>query len=752
MKSRKIAELNNTTGMHDRGPENRHMANAPHLKLVTGPDTAQGVAWLETLAPDYAPSDIDLLARALNWVTPLLHGKAATSGEPALEHALNVAAMLRELRLGADCLAASLLAPAATNHERVISVRDGFGAQVAELADGVERMALIGDLGDLGYGTARADGANQLEGLRKMLLAMAQDVRVVLIKLADHTQTMRDVVKSDDAGLRHAMARLARDIYAPLANRLGIWQFKWELDDLALRILEPAIYKKIAALLDEKRRDREHNIEAAIARLRAEFARVGISAEISGRPKHIYSIYNKMRRKEVGFDALYDVRAVRVLVDDVGACYAALDVVHRLWAPVPAEYDDYIAKPKNNDYRSLHTAVVGDEGKPLEIQIRTFDMHQHAELGVAAHWRYKDGSRGDAGYDGKIAWLRQIVEWKDEIADANGATARFRLDLFADTIYVLTPQGRVIDLPRDATPIDFAYHVHTDLGHRCRGARVDGAMVPLDTSLKNGQRVEIIAAKQGGPSRDWLNPALGFLKSAGARGKVRQWFNRLNLEASIAEGRANVEKELQRQGMTGVSLDKLAQTLGFAKLNDFLAETGRGEISARQIQVALREDEALPAVSEEAPIVHKPRAQPGGILIVGVDKLLTVPARCCKPAPPDAIIGFVSRGRGVTIHRRGCDNVKRLAAERLIEADWGVAANATFPVDVVIEATDRTGLLRDITEIFSREHINVTATNTASRDASARMVLTVEIANVGALKRVLAMVANVAGVTRAARR
>ncbi|MEO7725892.1 MAG: bifunctional (p)ppGpp synthetase/guanosine-3',5'-bis(diphosphate) 3'-pyrophosphohydrolase, partial [Burkholderiales bacterium] len=692
------------------------MANAPHLKLVTGPDTAQGTAWLEKLVPDYAAPDVDLLARTLDWVTPLLHDEVAKSGEPAFVHSLNVATMLRGLKLGADCLAASLLAPAAVSHDRVVAMRDSFGAQVAELADGVARMALIEDLGDA---NAHSDSSHQLEGLRKMLLAMSQDVRVVLIKLADHTQTLRFAVKSDDAQLRHAMARLARDIYAPLANRLGIWQFKWELEDLALRILEPAIYKQIAALLDEKRRDREHYIEAAITRLRAEFARAGIDAEVNGRPKHIYSIYNKMRRKEVHFDGLYDVHAVRVLVDDVGACYAALDIVHRLWTPVPGEFDDYIAKPKNNDYRSLHTAVVGDEGKPLEVQIRTFDMHQHAELGVAAHWRYKDGSRSDAGYDGKIAWLRQVVEWKDEIADAGDATARFRLDLFADTIYVLTPQGRVIDLPRDATPIDFAYHVHTDLGHRCRGARVDGALVPLDTPLRNGQRVEIIAAKQGGPSRDWLNPTLGFLKSAGARGKVRQWFNRLNLEASMAEGRAAVEKELQRQGMTGVSLDQLAQTLGFAKLNDFFAETGRGEISARQIQVALREEDASPAVSDEAPVVHRPRARPGGILIVGVDKLLTVPAKCCKPAPPDPIIGFVSRGRGVTIHRRGCDNVKRLAAERLIAADWGVAADATFPVDVVIEARDRTGLLRDITEIFSREHINVTATNTASRDASA---------------------------------
>ncbi len=724
------------------------MSRAPQLKLVTVPGHERAAAWLATLGADYAEPDVEMLRRVLEWLSPLLHDNLIKGGEPALDHALNVATILRDLKLDAGCLAAGMLAAVAARHDIVLEIRDRFGARIAELADGAARMAMIESLGE---GTARADGSAQLEGLRKMLLAMAQDVRVVLIKLAEHTEIMRCVVKCDDMQLRHDMARLARDIFAPLANRLGVWQLKWELEDLALRILQPESYQRIARQLDEKRSGREQYIDTAIARLREEFARANIAAEISGRPKHIYSIYNKMRRKGVDFEELYDVRAVRVLVNDVKDCYTALDVVHGLWAPLSGEFDDYIAKPKGNDYRSLHTAVVGAQGKPLEIQIRTFEMHQHAEFGVAAHWRYKEGARSDDAYDEKIAWLRQIVEWKDEVADAGAAAVPFRRGLFADTIYVLTPQGRVIDLPRDATPIDFAYHVHTDLGHRCRGARVDGTLVPLNTPLANGQRVEIIAAKLGGPSRDWLNPALGFLRSAGARGKVRQWFNRLNHEASVAEGRDIVEKELQRQGATGINLDKLAQEFGFAKLNDFLAETGRGEISPRQLQVALRVADTAP-VAEEPPIVRKPRAQPGGILIVGVDKLLTVPAKCCKPAPPDAIIGFVSRGRGVTIHRRGCGNVKRLAAERLIAADWGAAAQATFPVDVVIEATDRTGLLRDITEIFSRERINVTATNTASRDASARMLLTVEIGNLNELKQVLALIANVPGVTRASRR
>ncbi len=730
------------------------MVRATHLKLVTPPGDDHAAGWLAAVGADYTASDALLVKRALEWFAPRVAGHALISGEPALAHALGTASILRELKLDAECLAASLLAQVTDTHEAVLAVRDAFGARIAELAEGVARMALIESLGS--RASRSGDEAAQLEGLRKMLLAMVQDVRVVLVKLADHAQTMRFAVKCDDVQLRHAMARLALDIFAPLANRLGVWQLKWELEDLALRILEPETYKRIAGLLDEKRSDRERYIDEVVMRLREELERAAVRTEISGRPKHIYSIYHKMRRKGVDFDALYDVRAVRVLANDVKDCYTALGIVHSLWTPLPKEFDDYIAKPKSNDYRSLHTAVIGPEGKPLEIQIRTQEMHQHSELGVAAHWRYKEGMREgprrDAGYDEKIAWLRQIVEWKDQVADSGELAAQFRSELFADTIYVLTPQGRVIDLPKDSTPIDFAYHVHTDLGHRCRGAKVNGTMVPLNTPLRNGQQVEITAAKQGGPSRDWLNPALGFLKSAGARAKVRQWFNRQNHEASVTQGRDLVDKELQRHGLTGINLDKLAQQFEFDKLNDFLAEVGRGGIGPRQLQTALRADGAPPAPAGNQPIVRKSRAQPGGILVVGVDKLLTVPARCCKPAPPDPIIGFVSRGRGVTIHRKGCRNIARLAAERLVAADWGVSPDATFPVDIVIEANDRTGLLRDVTEILSRERINVTATNSASRDAAARMLLTVEISNLDQLNRMLVLIREVRGVARAARR
>ncbi|HET7159028.1 MAG TPA: bifunctional (p)ppGpp synthetase/guanosine-3',5'-bis(diphosphate) 3'-pyrophosphohydrolase, partial [Burkholderiales bacterium] len=576
-----------------------------------------------------------------------------------------------ELKLDSNALCAALLYPALDlSADALITVRDKFGAVIADLAVGVARMAQINLLSSRSAGAAHKpqQQAAQLESLRKMLLAMVQDVRVVLIKLADHLQHLRFVVKGDDPKLRRAAGELTRDIFAPLANRLGVWHVKWELEDLAFHLLEPDAYKEIARLLDEKRLDRERYIAAVIATLKVELAHAGIAAEVTGRPKHLYSIYKKMQSKNIGFEALHDVRAVRVLVNDVKDCYAALGLVHHLYSPIPKEFDDYIARPKSNHYRSLHTAVIGPEGKSVEVQIRTYEMHQHAELGVAAHWRYKEAARSDRTYDEKIAWLRQILEWKDEVGDASELAERFKTELFADTIYVLTPQGRVIDLPKGATPIDFAYHVHTELGHRCRGAKVDGVIVALNTPLKNGQQVEIRTAKTGGPSRDWLNPALGFIKSQGSRGKVRQWFNRQNFEADVAQGRMTLEKELHRHGATSMNLDRLAADMGFERLNDLLVEIARGEIGPKQLQDAITpaivEFEAAP---ELHPASRKPRSTGrGGVLIVGVDKLLTLTARCCKPAPPEPIVGFVTRGRGVTVHRADCVNVKRLDPERCV--------------------------------------------------------------------------------------
>jgi GTP pyrophosphokinase len=602
-------------------------------------------------------------------------------GEATLEQALGTVAIVAELELDGEARSAALLAPAVRQDpKRLVEIAERCGAMVAELAAGVARMGQIRALSGAAPSAPAADQAAQLEALRKMLLAMVQDIRVVLVELAAHTQALRGLVRSGSAETGRDTARLTHDIYAPLANRLGVWHLKWEMEDLAFRVLEPDTYKAIARKLDEKRVDRERYIESVIAQLKGELGRAGIAAEVYGRPKHIYSIYKKMHAKTLDFESLNDVRAVRVLVRDIKDCYAALGLIHNLWTPLPGEFDDYIAKPKSNQYRSLHTAVVGPEDKALEVQIRTHEMHQHSELGVAAHWRYKEGTRGDQGYDRKIGWLRQILEWKGETINPGELAERFRSGLFEDTIYVLTPQDRVVALAKGSTPVDFAYHVHTELGHRCRGARVDGAMVPLNTPLANGQRVEILAAKQGGPSRDWLNSGLGYVRSAVARAKIRQWFNRQHAEIAVAQGRFVVEKELRRHGMTALKLEKLASHLGFAETDEFLAEVGRGEIRTGLLDQALAAlDPRAPAAApveprRAAPARRAPSARRGSVLVVGVDRLLTVPAKCCKPAPPDAIVGFITKRRGVTIHREGCASLKRLDAQRRVSAEWGERA------------------------------------------------------------------------------
>jgi GTP pyrophosphokinase len=602
-------------------------------------------------------------------------------------------------------------------------------------------------------GPRQADRAAQLESLRKMLLAMVQDVRVVLIKLADQVQLLRELAATGDAQGRENAAGDTMDLFAPLANRLGVWQIKWELEDLAFRCLEPHTYKNLARQLDEKRVDRETYIAKVVQLLRAELAAAGIAGEVAGRPKHIYSIWRKMQSKGVGLEDLFDVRAVRVLVNDDKECYAVLGLVHNLWTPVPREFDDYIAKPKANEYRSLHTAVMGPEGKVLEVQIRTHEMHQHAELGVAAHWRYKEAVKGDAAFDDRIAWLRRILDWRDELADAGELAEFFKTELFQDSVYVVTPQGRVIDLPRGATPVDFAYHVHSELGHRCRGAKVNGQIVPLTYALSNGQRVEIITARDGGPSRDWLNPALGYLKSNRARAKVRQWFNSQQLEEATTHGRALLERELHRLGKTDQNLDELAARLNFARVEEMFAAFGRAEVTPRQLQSAIVGAEAFPvapAAEAKAPSPTRPGA--GAILIVGVDKLLTVLARCCKPAPPDPIVGFVTRGRGVTVHWQDCRNVARLAAERLIAADWGKTGEARFPVDVEIFAGAHPALLRDILDIFTREKVRVISRKSVSHDLNARIAFTLEVEGLPQLKRLLALVRDVPGVESARRR
>jgi GTP pyrophosphokinase len=603
----------------------------------------------------------------------------------------------------------------------------------------------------------------QLEAARKMLLAMVQDVRVVLIKLADQAQTLRFLAGRGDEPARQSAARDTFELLAPLANRLGVWQLKWELEDLAFRCSNPEAYKQIARELDEKRADREAYIALVAHALRDELAKAGLEGEVTGRPKHIYSIHKKVTQKDRGLDTLFDIRGVRILVKDVKDCYSALGLVHSLWMPLPREFDDYIAKPKANGYRSLHTAVVGPDEKVLEVQIRSYEMHQHCEYGVAAHWRYKEGVSADAGFDERIAWLRQILDWKDGLSDVADLAEHFRTGLFEDSVFVLTPQGRVIDLPKGATPVDFAYHVHSDVGHRCRGARVDGEMVPLDYALSNGEVVEIITAKSGGPSRDWLNTELGFLHSSRAKAKVRQWFNNQNLDVAIAQGRQVAEKILQRAGRTELSLDALAQRLGFEKSDELLVLVGRGEVTPRQIQGALRDGApraltGLPSVETPAPPSistvrqHSDLHRRGDILVVGVDKLLTVLAKCCKPVPPDAVIGFVTRGRGVSVHRETCSNVTRLPSERLIAAQWGSdAALGRFLVDVEIDAAGHPHLMRDLLDVFTREKVKVAATTSLARDQDARMFFTLEVSGVDQVHRVLSVVREVPAVSSARR-
>ena len=739
---------------------NRAMA----VVLQAAPQTAapQAVAaWLESLVNDYSAAERESFAAAFAHAHSLAADAPMSDGEGALDRALGTATILAKLKLDPDSICAALLLglPVAGTFA-ADDVATKFGGEVAALVAGVARMSAIRATRATGDSEERAA---QAENLRKMFLSMVEDIRVVLVKLAERTQALRTLMTGDEV-LRTQVAREVLDLYAPLANRLGIWQLKWELEDLCLRALEPDAYRSIAKMLDERRQDRQRDIEEVLATLKRELKGAGIAAEVTGRPKHIYSIWDKMRRKQAGIDALYDIRAVRIVVDSVKDCYAALGLVHQLWTPLAQEFDDYIAKPKANDYRSLHTAVIGPEDKALEVQIRTWEMHRHSEYGVAAHWRYKEGAakgvRDDPTFDDRIAWLRQVLDWKDAVADSSDWLAAFKDSLFTDSIYVLTPQGKVVDLQRGSTPVDFAYAVHTNLGHRCRGATVDGQMVPLHYSLKNGQQVTVVTVKQGGPSRDWLNPDLGYVLSHRARTKVRQWFRAQQHGENVAQGRALVERELARTGHTALKLDALAAKAGFDKVEEFFAAFARDDLSSKQVQTAILALSAPPALAPPVPEEVQTRKSKasgtgGGILVVGVDRLLTGLARCCKPAPPDPIAGFITRGKGVTIHRAGCANVTRMRAtqpERLIDANWGTPRDEVFPVDIIVEAMDRQGLLRDISEILSREKINVTAANTLTRNMHTRMAFTVEVSSLAVLKRALAFVADVPGVTGAARR
>ena len=705
---------------------------------------ANASAALGPLAEGLAPAERELVARALEFAEPLYAGELLSTGEPVWPHALGIAASLAGIGLDAPGRAAGILFAAPKRLGVTDRLREAFGPEVAGLAEGVERLYQL-------RVATRSNPVEQNEVLRKMVLGMVEDVRVVLIRLASRTQTLRWFAKNPSPE-RNDYAKETLDIYSPLANRLGVFQLKWELEDLSFRYLEPELYKRIAQMLDERRVERQQYIADAIATLARELEAAGVKGEINGRPKHIYSIWNKMRNKGLDFSQVYDVRALRVIVPEVKDCYTALGVVHNLWQPIPKEFDDYISRPKGNLYQSLHTAVVGPAGKTLEVQIRTEDMHRHAEYGVAAHWQYKEKTKASKQFEQKIAWLRELLAWRDEVADWSKARDT-RLD---DTVYVLTPQGKVIDLPAGATPVDFAYALHTDLGHRCRGAKVDGHIVPLDTPLASGQRLEIATAKTGGPSRDWLNAERGFVKSPRARQKIRQWFNAQAIQESVAAGRAQVEKELRRERAVNANLDQLASKLGFKQPDDLFAAVARDEVNLRQLHSALHGD-ARPAEQVELPKRKKSAAAKGGVLVVGMDSLLTQLARCCKPVPPDPVRGFVTRGKGVSVHREDCPALKRLAEaqpERLIDASWGKGGGlgeAAYAVEIGVTATDRRGLLRDIGDALAREKINVTAVRTQSRDDLAFMRFSFEVANMAQLKRALAQVRQVKGVIRAAR-
>jgi GTP pyrophosphokinase len=717
------------------------------------------------------PEQAHALARARAFAEPLLASETLDTGENVLVHADAVAAILRTIGGSEAMQAASYLVYACQHlNKPQETIAKAFGDSYAELAVEttklvqVQRQARAAQLAAERSGTPvpmAQTTAMQTENVRKMLLAFSRDLRVVLLRLASRLQTLRWFAASKrpvPAGL----AAEALHVFAPLANRLGIWEIKWEMEDLSFRFLEPSTYKQIAGLLDEKRIERETYVATLRARLEAELRGQGISAQVQGRPKHIYSIVKKMRGKSLDFAQVYDVRALRIIVGSVPDCYAALSWVHSRFAPVTEEFDDYIARPKTNGYQSLHSIVRDAEARPIEIQIRTQEMHDHAEHGVAAHWAYKEaGTKGYAGvaadsaYDAKIAVLRQLLAWERDLSGPQQGQA-----VFDDRIYVLTPDAAIVELPQGATAVDFAYSVHTNLGHRCRGARVDGAMVPLNTPLKNGQTVEIVAAKEGGPSRDWLNTELGFLASPRARSKVRAWFNAQATHETIARGREAVEKLLQREGKTAVKLDDLATQLGFNSAEALFEVVGKDEFSLRSIETVLRPAEPLLPPDEHA-LLKKLRTgsgSRGGVLVVGVDSLLTQLAKCCKPAPPDDIRGFVTRGKGVSVHRTDCANLRELIrqnGERVIEVEWGAPKGRdapVYPVDVTIEAVDRQGLLRDILEIFAKEKINVVGAQTQTIKGVAWMTLTVEISDSGRLGKVLAAVAALSGVRTSRRR
>lgn len=712
--------------------------------------------WLEHVSTSRSARDIALLQSAHTLNNTIANESVRQS---CFAQGLAMAAILLELELDSEALAATLIYPAVQKREISLdNVAETLGESISKLLRGVLQMNA---LNTLQTGNSRPQA--QLENLRKMLLAMVDDVRAVLIKLGERLYLLRNA-KELPLAQRQQFARETMDIYAPLANRLGIGHLKWEMEDLCFRYLEPTQYKQIAKLLDTRRVDRERYIAAVITQLEQAVHDAGIEkAEVQGRVKHIYSIYRKMTRKGVGYDQIYDVSAVRVLVPTIENCYAVLGIAHGLWEQIPQEFDDYITHPKPNGYRSIHTAVIGPNKHNVEVQIRTFAMHQESELGVAAHWRYKEGGQQKSAYEAKIAWLRQVLEWQKEIADsAHITTPQTQEDIFADHIYVFTPTGDIVELQQGSTPLDFAYHIHSEVGHRCRGAKIDGNIVPLTYTLQTGQRVEILTAKQANPSRDWMNPHLGYLKTSRARNKVQHWFKIQDYDRNVLAGEEMLQKELKRLNISGVNIDDIAEEVNVKTVNDLYAGLGSGDIRIgqvlthlqKQLAVVAAKSDTIPAVPTTAPVSKK---SAHAIEILGVGNLLTNIARCCKPLPGEPIIGFITQGRGVTIHRTDCSTILQAnnqARDRLVDVQWGQSQNQNYSVDLYVHAYDRHGLLRDITALLSSEKINLSALQTQTDKVTheAHVQLTIDIPSLAMLSKILDRLQHLPNVIKAHRR
>jgi GTP diphosphokinase / guanosine-3',5'-bis(diphosphate) 3'-diphosphatase len=732
------------------------------LKTVTTKPHTNLQTIIETL-PELTPHDRSLIERAYRKAEERHAGQLRKSGEPYFTHCVAVAQMLADMKLDAEAIAAALMHDLIEDTPTTLEeLRSEFGDNVGNIVDGVTRLANLPLKMDSDKRSRTAD--REMEYIRKMLLAMGDDVRIVLVKLADRLHNMRTLGFMPEEKQKK-IAQETLDIFAPLANRLGIWQIKWELEDLSLRYMDADAYRQIAAQIDERRANRETYLSNILDALRTELAKFNISsAAISGRPKHIYSIYKKMQRKALPFEQIYDVRAVRVIVETIPQCYLVLGVVHNLWRPIPGEFDDYIAAPKDNFYQSLHTAVLDSHGKTVEVQIRTWDMHEHAEYGIAAHWRYKEGKNGarDEAFEKRISYLRRLMEFGPEVDDAATFVDTMKTEVFQDRVYAFTPKGDIVDLPALATPIDFAYHIHTEIGHRCRGAKVHGRLVSLNHILKTGDQVEILTAKRGGPSLDWLNPDLGYVHTERARAKIRTWFRKQNREKHVQSGRDVLERELKRLGLIdNMPFEHVGQWFGLERLDDFLAAVGAGDITGAQITGKILEVERREKELQERSLLKaRPSQTPqlvdsgNGINVIGTGGLLINLAKCCNPMPGEPIVGFVTRGRGVTVHRSDCPNIAATTdTDRLIEVSWGkVKTEQRYSVPVEIVAYDREGLMRDISTIIADEKVNMSTVQVATRQNIATFQLTMEFADLQQLARVLTRIECINSVVEARRR